>query len=100
MQLALLGIGENQIDKAVKEIWASLNAWHLWSLFGLNDVKMRYRRSTLGPFWATLSMGIQILVTGFIMTYLFHSSIQRFLPFIAIGLIVWNTLTTIVSDAS
>jgi lipopolysaccharide transport system permease protein len=100
MQLALLGIGENQLEKAVQDVWDGLHAWRLWSLFGLNDVKMRYRRSTLGPFWATLSMGIQILVTGFIMTYLFHSPIQRFLPFIAIGLIVWSTLTTIVSDAS
>lgn len=100
MQLALLGIGEKQIDKAVREIWASLNAWHLWSLFGYNDVKMRYRRSTLGPFWATLSTGVQILVTAFVMTYLFKTSLQRYLPFLAIGLIMWNTLTTMVSDGS
>lgn len=100
MPLALLRIGEGQIEKAVQDVWAGLHAWRLWCLFGLNDVKMRYRRSTLGPFWATLSMGIQILVTGFVMTYLFHTTIQRYLPFIAISLIIWNALTTIVSDAS
>jgi lipopolysaccharide transport system permease protein len=100
MQLALLGIGENQIDKATREIWASLNAWHLWTLFGSNDVKMRYRRSTLGPFWATLSTGIQILVTAFVMAFLFKTPLHRYLPFLAIGLIIWNTLTTIVSDGS
>ncbi len=100
MQLAILGIGEHQLEKAVEDVWAGLHAWRLWSLFGLNDVKMRYRRSTLGPFWATLSMGIQIFVTGFVMTYLFHAPVQRFLPFIAIGLILWSTLTTIVSEAS
>lgn len=100
MQLALLGIGENQVEKAVQEIWAALSAWRLWTLFGFNDVKMRYRRSTLGPFWATLSMGVQILITGFVMAYLFHIALQRFLPFIAIGLIIWNTLTAIISDAS
>jgi lipopolysaccharide transport system permease protein len=100
MQLALLGIREKQLEKAVEDIWAGLHAWRLWCLFGLNDVKMRYRRSTLGPFWATVSMGIQILVTGFVMTYLFHTTLQRFLPFIAISLIIWNTLTTAVSDAS
>jgi lipopolysaccharide transport system permease protein len=61
---------------------------------------MRYRRSTLGPFWATLSMGIQILITGFVMSYLFHTTVDRFLPFVAIGLIMWNTLTGIVSDAA
>ena len=47
-----------QLEKAVEDVWAGLHAWRLWTLFGLNDVKMRYRRSTLGPFWATLSMGI------------------------------------------
>jgi lipopolysaccharide transport system permease protein len=100
MQLALLGIGENQLEKAVQDIWDGLRAWRLWYLFGLNDVKMRYRRSTLGPFWATLSMGLQILITGFVMTYLFHTSIDRFMPFIAIGLIMWSTLTAIVSEAA
>jgi lipopolysaccharide transport system permease protein len=100
MQLALLGIGENQLGKAIHDLLEGLRAWRLWYLFGFNDVKMRYRRSTLGPFWATLTMGVQILVTGFVMTYLFHTTIDRFLPFIAIGLIVWTTLTTIVSEAA
>jgi lipopolysaccharide transport system permease protein len=100
MQLAVLGIAENQLEKAIEDVWDGLQAWRLWYLFGLNDVKMRYRRSTLGPFWATLSMGIQILVTGFVMTYLFHTTIDRFLPFIAIGLIIWSTLTGMVSDAA
>jgi ABC-type polysaccharide/polyol phosphate export permease len=100
MQLAVLGIGESQLEKAVRDIWDGLRAWRLWCLFGLNDVKMRYRRSTLGPFWATLSMGIQILVTGFVMTYLFHTSIDRYLPFIAIGLITWGTMTGMVSESA
>lgn len=100
MRLAVLGIGENQLEKATQDIWGGLQAWRLWRLFGLNDVKMRYRRSALGPLWATLSMGIQILITGFVMTYLFHTTIERYLPFIAISLITWSTLTGMVSDSS
>jgi lipopolysaccharide transport system permease protein len=95
-----LGIGRQQIEKAMQDIWVGILTWRLWGLLGFNDVKMRYRRSTLGPFWVTLTMGVQILVTGFVMTYLFHTTIQRFLPFLAIGLIIWSTLTTIVTDAS
>ena len=53
MQIALLGIGENQLGRAMQDILEGLRAWRLWYLFGFNDVKMRYRRSTLGPFWAT-----------------------------------------------
>jgi homopolymeric O-antigen transport system permease protein len=100
MQLALLGIGENQAEKALQDIWSGLHAWRLWTLFGFNDVKMRYRRSTLGPFWASLSMGVQVLVTGFVMAFLFHITLQRYLPYICIGLIIWGSFTTIVTEGA
>ncbi len=100
MQLEFLGIGENQGKRALQDIWTGVNAWRLWTLFGYNDVKMRYRRSKLGPFWASLSMGIQVLVTGFVMSYLFHMTLQRYLPYICIGLIIWSFLTTIISEGA
>jgi lipopolysaccharide transport system permease protein len=100
MQLAILGIAENQLERAVKDIWAGLNAWRLWTLFGYNDVRMRYRRSTLGPFWSSLSMGVQVLVTGFVMAYLFNMTLQRYLPYICIGLIIWSFLTTVISEGA
>jgi lipopolysaccharide transport system permease protein len=100
MQVAILGIAENQIERAVADIRAGLNAWRLWTLFGYNDVKMKYRRSTLGPFWASLSMAAQVFVTGFVMAYLFHMTLQRYLPYICIGLIIWNFLTTIIGEGA
>jgi ABC-type polysaccharide/polyol phosphate export permease len=100
MQVAILGIAENQLERAAKDIWAGLNAWRLWTLFGYNDVKGKYRRSTLGPFWASLSMAAQVLVTGFVMAYLFHMTLQRYLPYICIGLIIWSFLTTIISEGA
>src|SRR5579872_2312820 len=100
MQMAFLGIAESQLEKAIHDIWSSLCAWRLWTLFGYIDVKMRYRRSTLGPFWASLSMAFQVFVTGFVMAYLFHMTLQRYLPYICIGLIIWSFLTTIVSEGA
>jgi len=100
MQVAVLGVAESQVRRAVEEIVAALKAWRLWTLFGYNDIKMRYRRSTLGPFWASLSMGVQVLVTGFVMAFLFHMTLQRFLPYICIGMILWAVLTNIISEGA
>jgi lipopolysaccharide transport system permease protein len=100
MQVAILGIAEDQLERALKDIWGAFHAWRLWTLFGYNDVKMKYRRSTLGPFWASLSMGAQVFVTGFVMAYLFHMTLQRYLPYICIGLIIWSFLTTIISEGA
>lgn len=97
---ALLRINGRQLERAVQDMWAGLHAWRLWSLFGFNDVRMRYRRSTLGPFWVSLSTAIQVLVTGFVMSFLFHTSLQRFLPFICIGTILWNMLSSIVNEGA
>src|SRR5262249_52698554 len=45
-------------------------------------------------------MGAQVLVTGFVMAYLFHMTLQRYLPYICIGLIIWSFLTTIISEGA
>jgi lipopolysaccharide transport system permease protein len=100
MQLALLGIGENQAERALEDIRSGLQAWRLWTLFGFNDVRMRYRRSTLGPFWASLSMAVQVSVTGFVMAVLFHMTLQRYFPYICIGLVIWGSFTTIVTEGA
>jgi lipopolysaccharide transport system permease protein len=100
MQLAILGIDGIQVKRAVQDIWSGLSAWRLWTLFGFNDVKVRYRRSTLGPFWASLSTALQVLVTGFVMAVLFKMSLQRYLPYICIGMIMWGFLTALVSEGA
>ena len=61
---------------------------------------LRYIRAKLGPFWITISMGIQILTLGLIFGQLFDASIHKFFPFLAIGIILWNYITAIISEGS
>ena len=44
------------------ELWAGLRAWRVWWIMSMDDIRQRYRRSVLGPFWITLSMGFFILI--------------------------------------
>jgi homopolymeric O-antigen transport system permease protein len=36
----------------------------MWSAMAMQDIKMRYRGSLLGPFWLTISMVIMIAAMG------------------------------------
>lgn len=65
-----------------------------------SDIKRRYRRSTLGPFWITLSTAIMIGCIGLIFGNLFKSDISEFLPFIAAGLITWTFISTVINESS
>ena len=61
-----------------------------WCYLGLQDIRMRYRRSLLGPWWVTISNLIMIAVLGILWSKLLNKSINEFLPFFAVGYIIWQ----------
>lgn len=71
------------------ELLAGLRTWPIWMVLGWDDIRQRYRRSVIGPFWITLSMGIFILLLGVIYSRLFHTDIRTYIPFLSAGLTVW-----------
>jgi ABC-type polysaccharide/polyol phosphate export permease len=81
------------------ELWAGFRAWRLWTLLGWDDIRQRYRRSVLGPFWITLSMGIFIMLLGVIYSQLFHVDVRTYLPYLSSGFIVWGFMAAVANDA-
>ncbi len=81
------------------EITAITKYFHMWSLLGWYDIKQRYRRSMIGPFWITISTGIMIGSIGLIFSKIFKSSIAEFLPYFATGQIIWLLLSAQLTDA-
>src|SRR5260363_337906 len=49
---------------AVHDIRESFSHTQLWLWTGLQDIKLRYRRSALGPWWLTISTGILVAAMG------------------------------------
>mgnify|MGYP006151529417 CR=1 FL=1 len=39
------------------DIWVGLRNTHVWSALGWHDIRQRYRRSVLGPFWIVIATG-------------------------------------------
>jgi ABC-2 type transport system permease protein len=83
----------------VRDLCAGLANWRLWSMLGWNDIHQRYRRSALGPFWITISTAIFIVLLGFIYSKLFDQQLAVFLPYIAIGLIIWGFISGTTTEA-
>lgn len=82
--------------------WADLvegmtRSW-MWSAMAMQDIKMRYRGSLLGPFWLTISMAIMIAAMGLIYARIFHMEIKQYLPFLTVGLVVWNFVSTVIIE--
>lgn len=69
-------------------------------MLGWQDIKQRYRRSKLGPFWLTISMGVMIGMIGLVFGQVFKSPMQEYLPFLASGIIIWTFFSSCLMEGS
>jgi ABC-2 type transport system permease protein/lipopolysaccharide transport system permease protein len=90
--------GTFQVARAWNDFVRSLRMWQAWTYIGLQDIKLRYRRSVLGPLWITLSMGTTIVGVGILYSSIFRTDVGSYLPFLAVGLIVWSYLNGLIAD--
>ena len=76
-------------DKGLKDLLVGLQRADMWLFLGIHDIRQRYRRSFLGPFWITIVLGVQVLGIGFLYAGLLQQDLSTFLPYLAAGLTVW-----------
>jgi len=91
--------GRSMSLMALRDIRDGILLWPLWGRLGWNDILQRYRRSLLGPFWLTASMAIMVVSLGVLYAALFKSEIQDFMPFLCVGLLVWNYISSVIGEA-
>jgi lipopolysaccharide transport system permease protein len=96
----MLDLTRPHLERAGADLAASLARWRLWNLLAWQEIRQRYRRSTFGPFWLTLSMGVQIFVMGVVVALLFKQPFSRSLPYVALGVIFWTMIAGIINDGA
>ncbi len=91
-------MGRGTILIALLDIINGLKASRLASILGWQDVRQRYQRSTLGPFWLTITMGVMVGTIGVVFGKIFKSPMDQFLPFLAAGLIFWGFISSVIAE--
>ena len=84
---------------AFEDLRDGLCNWELWGRLAFLDVKRRYRRTTLGPFWSTASLAISIALMGTVGGGLLKRDMSVYLPFLASGMVVWMMISSILNES-
>ena len=71
--------------------------WMWWAL-ALQDIRLRYRGSVLGPFWLTISTLVMVVAMGLLYSQLFRMEIRTYLPFLTLGLMAWQWLSSTIAE--
>lgn len=81
------------------DIHTALSKHYQITTLGWQDVATRYRRSRVGAFWLTINMAVLIGALGLVFGTLFNQPMAEFLPYLAIGLILWGFLIGSINEA-
>lgn len=85
-------------DRERNDLFTALTAYKLWSFLARQDIKIKYRRSKIGPFWITLSMAVFCVALGLVYSQLFKTEISELLPFLSVGMVVWSLVASNVGE--
>ena len=107
----MVSIASTEIESEVEWPAPASNvalAWHdlaagfskvwMWWALAWQDIRLRYRGSMLGPFWLTISTLVMVGAMGVIYSQLFRMDMSTYLPFLALGLIAWQLLSTTITE--
>lgn len=72
----------------------------LWLSLGWQDIKQRYRRSVLGPFWITIATAVQAAAMGILYATLLGQPLREYLPYVTVGLIFWYVISASILEGS
>lgn len=87
-----------QFRQAAADWAGGVRLYPLWITLAWREILQRYRRSTIGPFWITFSMAVMVGALGLVYGTLFRMDLTEYLPFLAIGLVLWNLFTSLIND--
>jgi ABC-2 type transport system permease protein len=86
--------------RAIGDLRSGLSHRELWLQLAWQDIKQRYRRSVIGPFWITIATGVQAVAMGLLYSVLLDIELKTFLPHVTVGLIVWALISGAILEGS
>lgn len=100
MEAIDFSIERTRTEAAVDDILAGIRAWRFWTMLGWGDIRQRYRRSVLGPFWITLSTALMIGALSAIYGAIFKMPLSEYLPYLAAGLMTWLFVSATINEGT
>lgn len=70
-----------------------------WYKLAVFDIRQRYRRSLIGPWWFTINVAFLIGILGLVYGQVLKQPLREYLPYLAVGLVTWQFISTSLLEA-
>lgn len=86
-------------QRAVDDLVTGSRSVRLWTFLAWDDLKSRYRRTLLGPFWFTLTHAATLIGLSILWSTLFKRALDEYFVFLTAGWTVWALVAMSMSEA-
>jgi ABC-type polysaccharide/polyol phosphate export permease len=87
-------------DRAVRDLRDVIARPTIWSSLAYADIRSRYRLSTFGSLWITLTTGALSLAIGLFYGQFFGQDMHNYLPYFTASYITWTFIASVLGEAS
>jgi lipopolysaccharide transport system permease protein len=70
-----------------------------WRALAMGDIRSKYRRTLLGPWWITATNAITALIMGTVAGRFLGADMKTYLPHFMISITIWNFISSSLSEA-
>jgi len=88
-----------QNNLAIKDIIFSFKNYYSWTYLSYFDLKLKYRRTFLGPWWVVLGIAISATAMCFLWSTIFSLDWKIYLTYLFSGFVIWMWISQMVLDA-
>jgi len=85
--------------KAYSDLHRGFSMYGIWWGLAWQEIKQRYSRSVIGPFWITLSTGVMVAAMGPLYGSLLGQNVSSYIQHLAVSLIIWNFISGSINEA-
>lgn len=89
-----------EADRALRDLRDVVVRSTIWSSLAYADIRSRYRLSTFGSLWITLTTGALALAIGLIYGQFFGQDMHSYLPYFTASYITWTFIASVIGEAS
>jgi ABC-2 type transport system permease protein len=89
-----------QYARAIDDVYAGVGNWPMWSRLGWREIRRRYRRTVIGPFWTSVNLATMVFAMGFLWAALFGQQVGNYMPYLCAGLVTWQFIGSVIGEGA
>lgn len=85
-------------SKAASDIWQGLKKFRVWHTIGMEDLRLRYRRTAFGVLWLTATFSLFIAAKSFVFSGLMPVPFEEYTLYMSTAFLVWGFISASMID--